>query len=213
MFQFPGLPSHRLCIYLWILKHYLKWVPSFGNLRIIGYLLLPAAYRSLSRPSSAPSAKASALCSSSLDLLLVFCPLRCVAARILRYSHTWVCSVPRCSRALRIKQNSAQIFLPTPALCVGFLYYCFSRSENFSGFLGLTLKLLPTKFWKNTLVILSRFRFFSLLTCLYTIWYFIQFSRYMLPFRVWWRIRGSNPWPPACKAGALPAELIPHINS
>ena len=67
MFQFPGFPSHRLCIHLWILKHYLKWVPSFGNLRIIGYLLLPAAYRSLSRPSSAPSAKASALCSSSLD--------------------------------------------------------------------------------------------------------------------------------------------------
>ena len=29
----------------------------------IGYLLLTAAYRSLSRPSSAPSAKASALCS------------------------------------------------------------------------------------------------------------------------------------------------------
>ena len=52
---------------------------------------------------------------------------------------------------------------------------------------------------------------FSLLTCLYTIWYFIQFSRYILPFRVWWRIRGSNPWPPACKAGALPAELIPHM--
>ena len=24
-----------------------------------------------------------------------------------------------------------------------------------------------------------------------------------------WRIGGSNPWPPACKAGALPAELIP----
>ena len=54
-------------IHSWILKHYLKWVPSFGNLRINGYLLLPAAYRSLSRPSSAPSAKASALCSSSLD--------------------------------------------------------------------------------------------------------------------------------------------------
>ena len=81
MFQFPGLPSHRLCIHLWILKHYLKCVPAFGNLRIIGYLLLPAAYRSLSRPSSAPSAKASALCSFSLDLLLVFCSLHCVAAR------------------------------------------------------------------------------------------------------------------------------------
>ena len=32
-------------------------------------------------------------------------------------------------------------------------------------------------------------------------------------FRVinpWWRIQGSNLRPPACKAGALPAELIPH---
>ena len=50
--------------------HYHRCVPAFGNLRIIGYLLLPAAYRSLSRPSSAPSAKASALCSFSLDLFL-----------------------------------------------------------------------------------------------------------------------------------------------
>ena len=34
------------------------WVPPFGNLRINGYLLLPEAFRSLSRPSSALSAKA-----------------------------------------------------------------------------------------------------------------------------------------------------------
>ena len=27
----------------------------------------------------------------------------------------------------------------------------------------------------------------------------------------WWRWRESNPWPPACRAGALPAELHPHI--
>ena len=27
----------------------------------------------------------------------------------------------------------------------------------------------------------------------------------------WWRVPGSNRWPPACKAGALPAELTPHI--
>ena len=33
-------------------------VSPFGNPRITGYLLLPAAYRSLSRPSSAPDAKA-----------------------------------------------------------------------------------------------------------------------------------------------------------
>ena len=42
-------------------------VAPFGDPRISGYLLLPAAYRSLSRPSSAPSAKASALRSSSFD--------------------------------------------------------------------------------------------------------------------------------------------------
>ena len=34
------------------------WVPPFGDLRINGYLLLPEAFRSLSRPSSALSAKA-----------------------------------------------------------------------------------------------------------------------------------------------------------
>ena len=34
------------------------WVAPFGNSRIDGYLLLPETYRSLSRPSSAPDAKA-----------------------------------------------------------------------------------------------------------------------------------------------------------
>ena len=28
---------------------------------------------------------------------------------------------------------------------------------------------------------------------------------------IWWRIPGSNRLPPACKAGALPNELIPHM--
>ena len=36
-------------------------VAPFGNLRITGYLLLPAAYRSLSRPSSSLRAKASSI--------------------------------------------------------------------------------------------------------------------------------------------------------
>ena len=30
---------------------------------------------------------------------------------------------------------------------------------------------------------------------------------------IWWRLAGSNRWPPACKAGALPAELNPQIFS
>ena len=86
MFQFTPFPSLRLFIHLRIPVHYYRWVPPFGNLRISGYLLLPAAYRSLSRPSSAPSAKASALCSFSLDLLLVVSVCCCVAARSL-FSH------------------------------------------------------------------------------------------------------------------------------
>ena len=48
----------------------LRWVSPFGNLRIVAHLQLPEAYRSLSRPSSAPSAKAFALRPLSLDLFI-----------------------------------------------------------------------------------------------------------------------------------------------
>ena len=37
-----------------------------------------------------------------------------------------------------------------------------------------------------------------------------QSSFLSLFLRLWWRWGGSNPWPPACKAGALPTELHPH---
>jgi hypothetical protein len=47
------------------------WVSPFRDLRVNGYLLLTAAYRSLSRLSSALSAKASTLRSSSLDLVAI----------------------------------------------------------------------------------------------------------------------------------------------
>ena len=46
-------------------------VSLFGNLRVEAYLQLTAAYRSLSRPSSAPCAKAFTLCSCSLELSLL----------------------------------------------------------------------------------------------------------------------------------------------
>ena len=39
--------------------------------------------------------------------------------------------------------------------------------------------------------------------------FFLRFSQSLL----WWRVPGSNRWPPACKAGALPAELTPHWDS
>ena len=43
-------------------------VSQFGNLRVKAYVRLTAAYRRLSRPSSAPDAKAFALCSFQLEL-------------------------------------------------------------------------------------------------------------------------------------------------
>ena len=47
-----------------------RWVVPFGNPRVKGHLRLTAAYRSLSRPSSPPGAKASTRCPS-----LLFCRL------------------------------------------------------------------------------------------------------------------------------------------
>ena len=54
-----SVPFLKLCIYPRIHTHCRMWVPPFGHLRVNGYVLLTAAFRSLSRPSSAPSAKAS----------------------------------------------------------------------------------------------------------------------------------------------------------
>ena len=49
-----------------------RWVPPFRHLRINAYVQLPGAFRSLSRLSSALSAKASALRLSSLNLFRTF---------------------------------------------------------------------------------------------------------------------------------------------
>ena len=68
----PRVPLHTLCLCVWIPSHYQWCVPTFGYLRIKAYLQLPVAFRSLSRPSSAHSAKASSLRSSSLNRL-VYC--------------------------------------------------------------------------------------------------------------------------------------------
>ena len=52
----PRVPFLQLCIGCRIHTHCRMWVPPFGDLRVYGYVLLTAAFRSLSRPSSAPSA-------------------------------------------------------------------------------------------------------------------------------------------------------------
>ena len=77
------LRNHFCFLLLWVLRCFSSprslslrndWpstsrVAPFGNLGIKGYLHLPQAYRSLSRPSSPPRAKASAMCPYLLFVL------------------------------------------------------------------------------------------------------------------------------------------------
>lgn len=68
-------------------------VVPFGNLRIKGYLHLPEAYRSLSRPSSPPRAKASAmrpcLLSFKRFILILVLTLELLPAVNIAYSNTY----------------------------------------------------------------------------------------------------------------------------
>lgn len=68
MFQFRPFPSYAYLIQRTMLKYCSSGFPHSEIHGYIGYLLLPVAYRSLSRPSSAPDAKAFPLRSFQLDL-------------------------------------------------------------------------------------------------------------------------------------------------
>ena len=61
MFQFRRFPTYAYLIQRMFHGHDSMGVSPFRNPRVNGYLHLTAAYRSLSRLSSAPSAKAFAL--------------------------------------------------------------------------------------------------------------------------------------------------------
>jgi hypothetical protein len=80
MFQFPRLPPLALCVQARVRGHDPTWVSPFGHLRISGCVHLPEAFRSLPRPSSALSAKASTVCSWYLDLSTIRCSLSRYAA-------------------------------------------------------------------------------------------------------------------------------------
>ena len=71
MFQFGRFPYVYYFIHIRIHDSSSCGLPHSEIHGYIAYLQLPVAYRSLSRPSSAPDAKAFALCSYLLELLLV----------------------------------------------------------------------------------------------------------------------------------------------
>ena len=74
------------------------WVVPFGNPGIKGYLLLPQAYRSLSRPSSPPRAKASTRRPNFLSPFTHRCCQRKVA-------HTISCNFEIITQFLKTKSS------------------------------------------------------------------------------------------------------------
>ena len=77
MFQFRRFPSYAYLIQRRMTEYCSAGFPHSEIHGYNGYLLLPVAYRSLSRPSSAPDAKAFPLRSFQLDLLVAkSAPLR-----------------------------------------------------------------------------------------------------------------------------------------
>ena len=70
MFQFTAFPHYLRSVTAFCCR-----ISPFGYLRISDYLHLPVAFRSSSRPSSAPSAKAFTLCSYFLNFAIQYYPL------------------------------------------------------------------------------------------------------------------------------------------
>ena len=138
----------------------LMWVSPFRNLRIIGYLLLPVAYRSLSRLSSALSAKASTLRPFLLNL-------RSAASEFIS-SAAWF------SRCIPLHGDSWRFLLFSSAplgnrwfdAFASFACYCHNKSLSNSlriTYLSIMTRLLDVLGWSIFLLINS---------------FGIQFSRY-----------------------------------
>ena len=75
---------------VYVLWFFTIGVSPFGYLRVEAHLQLTAAFRSLSRPSSAPDAKAFTLCSWSLELFAKFPLLFSRSLELLEFLKHWL---------------------------------------------------------------------------------------------------------------------------
>ena len=198
------------------------WVSPFGNPRIEAYLQLPEAYRSLSRPSSAPDAKAFALCSFSLELpTYIVCSLNCLSFFVKQ--DKFFVALKRFFLLCRLFPPFGEIVILitqiwkdsiSNKLCPLYLFV-FSTHLNpniwISSFIYSIVKFHVALFWvlggldglEPSTSRLSGARSSHLS-------YRPVYSKAYSVRSTWWRWRDSNPWPPACRAGALPTELHPH---
>ena len=134
MFQFRPFPSYAYLIQRTMLKYCLSGFPHSEIHGYNGYLLLPVAYRSLSRPSSAPDAKAFPLRSFQLDLSNHLLILKVELCRqfnrifeIVIVTHLY--DVPQ----LKLKIRSFKLYVQKTSLlpCLSLLHYIvqFSRFD------------------------------------------------------------------------------------
>jgi hypothetical protein len=165
---------------------------------------LPEAYRRLSRPSSPIIAKASTTCSYSLDpiTLTFLLETKAQAQGMSDWSFTnRVMPHPNLLKTLRfykIEYSLTQSKMLPVARCTPNLYECVLSTSNADFRLYEFLKnsrIKPKPDDQTTYVVQQQNHLHASL---------------FVTEHLWWRMTGSNRRPPACKAGALPAELIPH---
>ena len=134
MFQFRPFPSYTYLIQCTMLEYCSSGFPHSEIHGYSGYLLLPVAYRSLSRPSSAPDAKAFPLRSFQLDLSNHLLILKVELCRqfnrifeIVIVTHLY--DVPQ----LKLKIRSSRLLPERPLCCLAyhFIHYIvqFSRFD------------------------------------------------------------------------------------
>ena len=91
--------------------------------------------------------------------------------------------------------------------CRSFFLICITFAFHYSIFKFRSLQDLSC-WWAQ---VDSNHRPHAYQACALTTWAMRPYDFRSSSFVPWWRWGESNSWPPACKAGALPAELHPHM--
>ena len=239
MFQFPGFASRNLfySVKWYSDPNYLirrldnrdEWVSPFGNLRVKGCSHLTAAYRSVPRPSSPVHAKASTNC----PYLTLESPhhqwQRWIGLRRHETRQEQRRMVSRCgwlisARFKWLNRLRASTNRPKPVPKPQSRYhhgidfknpFTMSKTEGFAFLPGQGPDLVSSS--SGYAERRARLRRQSRQSC--ALWRASQrwpclsmcetASLLRLSTAHWWSLSGSNRWPDACKATALPAELRP----
>ncbi len=170
-----------------ITQYNLRWVASFGISRIKACLRLPETYRCLPRPSSPHLTKSSvhkpfvAWPKFWFSRFIIVVYPQDLKKTLLLDMSTSV-KLIICRNSLLLTQQKLSKNIDLRDKAQNKCFILKNFSKALSSLLGLSPRYVRFSATKNLLVV-----------------------------NFWWSWAGSNRWPPACKAGALPAELQPLI--